>query len=355
MQERYETIKRARALLAATPKSTARKSTADDYAAKVRRLAERAKGAGTFDALIAEALKTTKKASWQASRAALIFAARNVLDKYVSEQDQVQRSIKAKEAMGQTADWSAWTKLVQRMEHARVALQAVLDAKLPLEGRSDRHTKRQDMRGLPDDWRERIIERMPAYAPATLTAAVTGCRPAELLSGVQLSIVDGGLVARIKGAKVDVEKGKGQEWRKLYWPLDHENGLVRELISRVQEAGGSLLVTVANASNFSKSMSNAAKREWPKRKAAITPYCFRHQCAADMKASDMSSGDISAALGHLSDVTKSTYGHANMGRSGGVAPAKVESALKVKTKEPSTKAKKRSASIKNTNQIRLAP
>jgi integrase len=355
VEKQFETIKLARALLNATPKSTARKSTVDDYAAKIRRLADRTQEASTFDALITEALKTTKKASWQASRAALIFAARNGLDKYLSEQDQVQRSIKAKEAMGQTADWSAWTRLVQRVEHAREALQAVLDAKLPLDGRSNRHTKRQDMRGLPDDWRERIIERMPTYAPATLTAAVTGCRPAELVSGVQLAIKEGMLVAHIKGAKVDVEKGKGQEWRTLFWPLDHPNSMVRDLASKVQDAGGALLVTIDNASNFSSSMRSAAKREWPKRKTSITPYCFRHQCAADLKASDMDSCDISAALGHLSDVTKRTYGHASMGSTGGVAPAKVESALKVITKEPSRKMKEKTARIKKANAIRPKP
>lgn len=61
---------------------------------------------------------------------------------------------------------------------------------MPMDGRSDRDTKRQDMRGLPDDWRERLIERMPNYGPATLTAAVTGCRPAELASGVQLNMYE---------------------------------------------------------------------------------------------------------------------------------------------------------------------
>ena len=74
-------------------------------------------------------------------------------------------------------------------------------------------------------------------------------------------------------------------------------------------------------------------------------YAERHQAAADMKASgSLSSGEISAALGHVSDVTKSTYGHANMGRkSGGVAPSQVEAARPVQTKAPSKAAAKRVA------------
>jgi hypothetical protein len=75
---------------------------------------------------------------------------------------------------------------------------------------------------------------------------------------------------------------------------------------------------------------------------------MRHQAAADMKASDMDSGDISAALGHLSDVTKSTYGRANMSRSSGVAPAKVEAALKVKKKAASKASKTMTDKIKNS-------
>jgi hypothetical protein len=53
------------------------------------------------------------------------------------------------------------------------------------------------------------------------------------------------------------------------------------------------------------------------------------------------SGEISAALGHLSDATKSTYGHANMAKGGGVAPSEVASARAVKMKATTTKAKVR--------------
>jgi hypothetical protein len=74
-------------------------------------------------------------------------------------------------------------------------------------------------------------------------------------------------------------------------------------------------------------MSNAAAREWPKRQTTVTPYYFRHQVSADMKADgQLDSGEISAALGHLSDATKSTYGHANMCQERGVTPAWVKAA-----------------------------
>ena len=198
------------------------------------------------------------------------------------------------------------------------------------------------MIGLPTDWREQIILRMPTYSMAALTAVVTGCRPAELVHGVKLSIVDGMLVAYIKGAKVDVEKGKGQEWRQLTWAADHSSPLVQDLLRQTRLTGGERVVQIKNASNFSKSMSNAGRRIWPKRKSTVTPYCMRHQVAADMKSDGgLTSAEISAALGHVSDVTKSTYGHANMGKRGGVSPSKVAAARTVKMKAPSRAAIKK--------------
>lgn len=333
MQDHYEMIKRARAVLAATPKSEVSESTAADYLRKVRRLRARGQnhGGGMFDGAIAEALKTTKKTSWHASRAALRHSARNGLEAYLGEQDRVQRGLKALEAAGRTVDWAPWKVMAQRADDCARALEAVLRASLPIEGRVDRHTKRQDMKGLPVNWRELVIARMPTYSAAALTAAVTGCRPAELASGVKLSIEGGMLIAYIEGSKVDVARGKGQEWRRLEWPLDHPSAMVRDLAGEVAREGGALVVTIASASNFSKAMSNAAAREWAKRKSTVTPYCFRHQFAADMKADGtLDSGEISAALGHLSDATKSTYGHANMSKGRGVAPAKVTSARPVK-------------------------
>ena len=50
-----------------------------------------------------------------------------------------------------------------------------------------------------------------------------------------------------------------------------------------------------------------------------------------MKADgQLDTGEISAALGHLSDATKSTYGHSNMCKGRGVAPARVSAARPVK-------------------------
>lgn len=265
-----------------------------------------------------------------------VFAGR--LRLLLEEQDKLQRANRAAIVTGRTPDEAAWIALISQIEKRSNSLKLLLETKLPREGREKRHTKRQDMRGLPEDWREKIVARMKIYGPQALVAAVTGCRPVELVRGVELSIdaETGDLVAMIKGAKVSEKSG--QEWRRMFWPAGTESLLVRSLADLVSTnaAGSAVRIWVENAKAFSGAMRAAGKREWPKRTSTVTPYCMRHQAAADMKAAGtMSSGEISAALGHVSDVTKSTYGHATMGRKkGGVAPARVESARPVQAKTP---------------------
>jgi hypothetical protein len=81
--------------------------------------------------VIAEALKTTKKTSWQASRAALLYSARAGLDGYLAQQDQVQRACKAADLVGQPTDWELWKLLVKRADDCARAVQVVRAAAPP--------------------------------------------------------------------------------------------------------------------------------------------------------------------------------------------------------------------------------
>ena len=74
MSEQFEVIKRARELLATIPKRELKDATKQDYAAKVRRFESRLGTDQSCAAVILEALKTAKKSTWQANRAALMFA-----------------------------------------------------------------------------------------------------------------------------------------------------------------------------------------------------------------------------------------------------------------------------------------
>jgi integrase len=337
--EEFETIKHARAMLAAIPKSSASEKTKAGYQRTMQRLNATAKsGAG----IIANASKTRKISTWFSRRAAIIYTTRDLVERLMKTQDAMQRELRG--AGQDDPRWREWRATVREIKPwASFLKQAYEVPAIPKTGRVARHSKRQDLKGLPADWREKIIKRLPAYAPATLIAAVTGCRPDELVSGVTLSIDNGHLVALIRGSKTTGLTG--QSWRRLLWPENSESGMVRELARLVvqNQVSGGWEVNIKSAKAFSGAMRAAGKREWPGRPASITPYCLRHQAAADMKAAGtLSSGEIAAALGHCSDVMKSAYGHALMGRTGGVSPVKVLAARPIKRKAVSDAAFRRS-------------
>jgi integrase len=201
-----------------------------------------------------------------------------------------------------------------------------------IEQRRPRHSKRKDLRGLPADWRERMVARLPNYRLAVLVQAVTGCRPDELVNGVQLEIQSGYLVATIKGSKVTAKTG--QPWRRLLWQVDSESPLVRHLVAAVQ--AGASMAKIENAKAYSGAVRAAGAREWPRRKTTVTPYCFRHAAASDMKVSGIDKALISQALGHCSDVTKQYYGSYHQARGGAVTPDSIEAARAVQVaKKPS--------------------
>lgn len=316
MQE-FEIIKRVRAMLEATPASTASAGTLAGYKREVKRLAGNAHG--DIGGLLAAARETAKSRTWYRRRAALVHVTRTMLEQLMQKQTAMQREAKD----------DAWSDVVKRMGNWADAFQDMIDAKPP-EVLTPRRSKRASLAGLPPDWRRLLVDRVPTYRDPALVCAVTGCRPAELETGVQLRIEGGMLVARIDGAKV--REKQGQPWRELAWNLESENDLVRELVTKVAGAGGLLTVATASGKRFSDALAKASARIWPKRREPLTAYSFRHAAAADMKASGLPPDEISAALGHASDVTKSMYGHARQGSRGGVAPARVKAAKQVKRK-----------------------
>lgn len=327
MQE-YDVIKRARAMLQAS-RTTAPPSekTAAGYVAKATLIMRRAGPDADIEALIAQAKATRSASSWFSRRAALAHSMQMGIEKMLADQDTIQRALKAAGVSTDAPAWNGWRGLVRKVArlvdwHERLRA----EPGPAVEQRRPRHSKRRDLRGLPDDWREKLVARLPRYRLAALTQAITGCRPDELVAGVRLEIQGDNLVATITGSKV-TEK-TGQPWRRLSWPIDSESELVRDLAAEVQAGAG--IVQIRDAKAYSGAVRAAGARQWPRRKTTVTPYCFRHAAAADMKASRMSSAEISEALGHCSDVTKQYYGSANQARGGSVAPKSVEAARKLK-------------------------
>jgi integrase len=334
MQREYDIIRNARSMLQASHTSRPSQRTIAGYEAKAKRLYGLVK-AGTeqgIESFIVHAKQTRSAATWFSRRAALLYLFRTALTKLLSEQDKVQRALKAGQVPTDSPQWDPWRRMVARAGIWMDWISRLQSESGPaIEDRKPRHSKRKDMRGLPDDWRERIVARLPKYRYAALTQAVTGCRPDELVKGVKLSIVDGQLIAEIQGSKL-TEKS-GQPWRRLIWPTDSESPLVAMLVHEVQN--GLSITKIEDAKTYSGAVRAAGKRAWPERRKSITPYCFRHAAASDMKAAGIDDASISQALGHCADVARSYYGQWQQGRAhGGVSPKMVQAPRQVRITKP---------------------
>lgn len=143
----------------------------------------------------------------------------------------------------------------------------------------------------------------------------------------------GALVVKITGAKVGEHAGQAE--RKLSIPLGPAaHPFAVELAERAGET-----IQIPDAKAYSGAVRAAGKRGFPRKRATITPYCFRHQAASDWKGGKMEPLDLSAALGHASDRTASMYGQAQQKRGTTPPPSKVEASRVVKVKTRRTPGK----------------
>lgn len=340
--EQFETIKRTRSILATAPKSKASERTVGGYVKEVERLIGAAKGKAGGDAkaeaILAAARDTTSVNTWHRRRAALLYWVRASLAHGLSQQDSLQRELRASGADLNSDAGKEWRTLVRRLGKLTDLLERLSTEKPPTD-RKPRHSKRKDMKRLPEDWRETMVKRLRNYRLAVLAQVVCGCRPAELEQGIQLRISGGYLQVEIAGRKVtDVS---GQPWRRLSWPINSASPLVSMLVAEVQ--GGLSQVKIPSAKAYTGAFISAGRRAFKDRKESISPYCARHAFASDMKAARMSEEEISQALGHCSDVARSFYGHWQMGGGGGVAPKRVEAARLVRVKKVAASALQKTA------------
>jgi hypothetical protein len=87
-------------------------------------------GGGLFDDAIADELKTTKRLSWQACRAAAVLLTRRA-GSYLMRQDQVQRACRTTHLFGPPAQLDLWKLLAGRV--LKCALGRGGGAAMPLE------------------------------------------------------------------------------------------------------------------------------------------------------------------------------------------------------------------------------
>lgn len=173
--------------------------------------------------------------------------------------------------------------------------------------------------------------------------ALFGVRPEELRKGVELKVHKGALVARVKGAKVDGQRGHGERLCALPIPKrESMNGAaVAWLADCVKEAGGTLKIESTDADI--QSLNHTLGRLVP----GLSCYSFRHATGSDLKAAveagEVSQEQAAAFMGHRSEKSLSYYGRASKGRKGRRFRAAVARDIEPPKKAPITKSQKAKA------------
>lgn len=179
-------------------------------------------------------------------------------------------------------------------------------------------TKKRTLALLPDDWRERMLRRALSAPKRTYVASLavlwaTGARPEELRRGVQLQLdrESNTVVAHIDCAKTR----RTRQIRTITFDVDSSSAarLLSRALGRL-EPGQTITVQVQSKT----ALTNAIRRYGHgfRIKEDVTPYCFRHQFAADQKAAEIGSLDLARALGHSTDQMGSRYGARQQGKAG---------------------------------------
>lgn len=186
-------------------------------------------------------------------------------------------------------------------------------------------------RRLPD-WQEKFRKVNNAssgkYRFHAFIQSLTGVRPAEFEAdrknvygpcGVQVNLIKNNkLVVRVLGAKTN--KQSGQPVRQFEIEMDLPAWVVDEL----KQSGGQKLLTVKTQalrdhySRISEQVFKGQRYGKNKKLLRITPYCFRHAVASNMRNDGWCSEEIAACLGHSSAETQRHYGF----RRGGAANPK---------------------------------
>jgi integrase len=299
----FDVIKAARDLSKIAPTSTALPATLESYEREIGRLIK--KNQARFAAELWAAICNTQSKRTYYRR---IAAARNFI------QSNLELALRQQDKLQRNKDDEGWLRKVRAIEYL-LDLHRILErnkGNCPITDPVKRHSKRQDIRGLPDDWREQMLDamEMSKYKIDYLVAAVTGCRPHELQTGIEVHLNSDFISFTIKGAKVKTHQGQPE--RTIQYSVGCSSPLVKSIIDemRLQQAEYAV-VKVEKKENFTSALRRFGKKLWPRRHAEITPYCLRHAAASDFKRY-LPPEDVSRALGHAVDATASIYGQRQM-------------------------------------------
>ncbi|MDP1682846.1 MAG: hypothetical protein Q8L39_13880 [Burkholderiales bacterium] len=176
-------------------------------------------------------------------------------------------------------------------------------------------SKRRVLSNLSEDWRDDMWKAAQKckYLDAIAVLGCSGCRPIELQSGIKVEKTPDGILFTITGAKT--HQGKfGQKERSVLISVDSPEA---QHLNKKLAAHGSPLIVTAKAALLKDAVARISKKLWPRRKVHVTPYVYRHQFSADIKADELSASQVAQALGHAVEESQRFYGHRRQARRGG--------------------------------------
>lgn len=320
-----ETTKRAAAdKIGLVDRAKAAKAVSTETAATYAKISERrykavaVKGGNIMDGV--------SRASWHPTRAALMHCI----------------AVEAHDAKArQEAAWKAGNRqLAAKMANLRRELveraEAIMSAEQP-EVRKKRQTKRETLPGNPA-WREVVYRHAtPEQRPSVAVVWATGCRPAELADGVDITIEDEGgtrvIHCDIPGKKVS--EYSGQPHRRITIFADSPQGrALAEILGKETTRTITRNAKILN-NDFARIRARMARKEGIHWDAA--PYTMRHQMAADAKAyfrSFMSEDEakevVAKTLGHRVTRSQERYGHPRDATGAGSAIVSVSATHEIK-------------------------
>lgn len=168
--------------------------------------------------------------------------------------------------------------------------------------------------------------------------ALTGCRPAELMKGIEVaSTKNGGLAFKIIGAKCDDKRG--QSWRHIGVKA---NCSISEILHKAcQQAGGRMVITTTEADY--RSLNRALQAH------GLSCYSFRHAFGTQVKnamaENKMTPQQGAQAMGHAGVKSVTYYGRTTRRR--GLREITVKASREVKARAVTRKAKLKKVDWKN--------
>jgi integrase len=192
--------------------------------------------------------------------------------------------------------------------------------------RSKRRVVNRIQKKYPD-WRNKAFEKVsPKWRLFTAVTSVTGCRPEEIVDIRFYRDREDPtfLTFEIHGAKTG--QGHGISLRTVS-VREHHSAAFGHLMSMALTADVTVVWSPTKNSGkrledvnaaFRNAINQAGKRfmrEW-KDAPSLSPYCFRHSFACDIKAGGFSMKSLAIALGHATTKTQRMYGRANDGIKG---------------------------------------